>query len=120
MRFFESQKKTHAVAIEYFESTGFILTLRSEAAYDLVRAFLHSYKCFSPDPEMKIGKFDYTENKKDLTFSITAANVSTVLQDFSAARIISPALYGKVQEHMRDGDSYQSLESERTALVSRV
>lgn len=120
MKFFEIQKRTHAMSVELLDSGSFILTLRNRAAYNLVRAFLRSYKCFSPDPEMKIGKFDYTEDARGLAFSITAANVFRVFQDITAAKIIDPALCKEVREYMESGNSYQNLESEKTPLVGQV
>lgn len=122
MKFFERQRRVYAKSVELLDSGSFILTLRNRAAYDLVLAFLHSYKCFSPDPEMEIGKFDYTEDARRLAFSIAAANVSQVFQDITAAKIIDSALCKELQEYMKSGNSYHSLQimDERTALIGRV
>jgi hypothetical protein len=122
MKFFETQKRMYAISVEFLDSGSFILTLRNRAAYNLVRAFLRSYKCFSPDPEMKIGRFNYTEDKRKLAFSITATNVSRVFQDITAAKIIDPVLCKEAQEYMESGNGCHSLPigDERTALIGRV
>lgn len=116
MRFFESQRGTRASVVEYSEGP-LIITLKNRGDYNLVQAFLHSYKGFSPDPEMKIGKFDYTGDERLLTFSIAASHVLTVLRDFSAAKIISPTLCDQIKKYVRTGEDHPSSSNERTPLL---